>query len=207
MYTTGAVAQTCTSGNYSYTQSLIDDSIRTFPNFGGVSLDKTLTLLNEVNDVKGAAYDPVKGEVVFIGEGQVPIAERIDLDDLVVAVRSIYGKKQDPGITFYTADKVKALTSGKWDVNYFGATKDTQFGQILFEADYVLKQLSLGVTPTGQRVIDVPAIATALPAGYASFSEHYFAQNLSLNGCPQCSTLSHSPMVFSPAPRHPDCRA
>lgn len=31
-----------------------------YPNFGGVSLDKTLALLNDVGDTKAAAYDPVK---------------------------------------------------------------------------------------------------------------------------------------------------
>jgi hypothetical protein len=32
------------------------------PNLGGVTLNKTLTLLNDVDKIRGATYDPVRGE-------------------------------------------------------------------------------------------------------------------------------------------------
>jgi len=109
-------------------------------NVGGVSLNKTLTLLNELDDIRGAVYDPVKGEIVLIGQGLVGVNEQIDLDDLVVAVQSVYNN-QDPGITFYTPNQAEAFRTGQWDVNYFGAARGTQFGQILFDADLVLRNL------------------------------------------------------------------
>jgi hypothetical protein len=54
-------------------------------NFGGVTLNKTLTLLNDVDKIRGATYDPVRGEVVFVGEGTIPVNEQIDMDDIVVS--------------------------------------------------------------------------------------------------------------------------
>lgn len=64
-----------------------DDFLSTYAvkDLGGISLDPTLTLLNDVKTIRGAAYDVAKGKVVFVGEGTVPVAEKIDMDDLVVA--------------------------------------------------------------------------------------------------------------------------
>ena len=126
-------------------------------NYGGVTLNKTLSLLNDVDEIKGAAYDPKKGEIVFIGDGVIPLAERIDMDDLVTAIKSVYIVQGNPGVTFHTPDIAKAFQTGRWDVSYFGATQGTQFGKILFEADYVLKQLSLGIDASGARLKDTYA--------------------------------------------------
>jgi len=103
--------------------ALLTDASSTPDSWGGVTLNKTLTLLNGVDKVEGAAYDPNKGEIVFVGDGIIPLDEQIDMDDLVVALRTIYnvnaaGETEDPGITFRTA--ADWLTSGKDDVVYFG---------------------------------------------------------------------------------------
>lgn len=98
---------------------------------GGVTLNKTLTLLNDLEDLQAAVYDPFKGEMVFIGQGRVPVDERIDMDDLVAAVKSVYVSQQDPGVTFYTANEQEAYRTGYWDVSYLGSTRNTQFGQIM----------------------------------------------------------------------------
>ncbi len=37
--------------------------------------------------------------MVFIGDGVIPINEQIDLDDLVVAIKSVYVKNDNPGLT------------------------------------------------------------------------------------------------------------
>lgn len=48
-----------------------DDFLSTYAvkDLGGVSLDRTLTRLNDVKTIRGAAYDVAKGKVVFVGEG------------------------------------------------------------------------------------------------------------------------------------------
>jgi hypothetical protein len=153
-------------------------SYKKFPdNFSGVTLNKTLTLLNEVDTIRGAAFDPVKGEVVFIGDGVVPVNEQIDMDDLVVALYSVFVLNQDPGVTFYSADTAKAYATGLWDVTYVGAVRNRQFGQILFEADYLLKQMSLGIAPDGTLL---KTKYPALPSDYKGFAERMFKDNLTL---------------------------
>lgn len=146
------------------------------PHLAGVTLNKTLDILNGVDEIHGAAYDPRKGEIVFIGQGEIPLNERIDMDDLVVAVRSVFGMNQDPGITFYS--KPQVMQQGRLDVHYFGATKNTEFGQILFEADYLLKQLTLGITPTGQQLTAARPGMAAL--GYESFADRMIDEEMSL---------------------------
>lgn len=135
--------------------------------FAGVTLNKTLDILNSVDEIRGAAYDPEKGEIVFIGQGEIPLNERIDIDDLVVAVRSVFGMNQDPGITFHSTPQT--MQHGFLDVTYFGATKGTEFGQILFDADYLLKQLTLGITPSGQQLTSVHPSLVSM--GYESFAD------------------------------------
>ena len=146
-----------------------------YQRLGGVTLNKTLDILNGVDDIKGAAYDPRKGEIVFTGEGEIPLQEQIDMDDLVVAVRSIYGMREDPGLTFYTGLE---SSNGIMGVRYFGATRDTGFGQILFEADYLLKQLTLGIDPSGQPLTELHPEMVSL--GFESYADKLIDSQISL---------------------------
>ncbi|MBI3773084.1 MAG: hypothetical protein HY272_10350 [Gammaproteobacteria bacterium] len=164
-------AEMCSIGD----GGIVNSTSNTPSNFAGVTLNKTLTLLNQVNNIRGATYDPVKGEVVFVGEGAVQGV--IDMDDLVVAINSVFAMNQDPGITFYTADTARAYQTGLWDVTYFGATRNRNFGQILFEADYLLKQLSLGIAENGALL---QTAYPGLPSDYKGFAERMFKDNLTL---------------------------
>ncbi len=173
-----AAANMCSGGAGA---GLFDEAFSSYAgNYGGVTLNKTLSLLNDVNEIKGAAFDPKKGEIVFIGDGVIPLAERIDMDDLVTAIKSVYIVQGNPGVTFHTPDIAKAFQTGRWDVSYFGATQGTQFGKILFEADYVLKQLSLGIDASGARLVNTHAGLNAL--GYKSYAQRLFENNITLNG-------------------------
>jgi hypothetical protein len=81
------------AGSLSYTgssDSLLTGALHGYSDYGGVSLNKTLTLLNDVDNIVGAAYDPAKGEIVLVGEGEIPVNLQIDMDDLVVAARTVY---------------------------------------------------------------------------------------------------------------------
>lgn len=173
-----AAANMCVGGGNG---SLFDQTFSPYyGNYGGVTLNKILTLLNDVDEIKGAAFDPQKGEIVFVGDGVIPVEEQIDMDDLVAAIKSIYVKQQNPGITFHTPDIAKAYQTGRWDVTYFGAIQGTPFGKILFEADYVLKQLTLGIDRNGAKLSDTHAELAGL--GYESYAERLFKNNLTLNG-------------------------
>lgn len=155
-----------------------------YKNLGGVLLDQTLTLLNGIDDIKGAVYDPLKGELVFVGQGVVPINEQIDLDDLVVALRSIYINHSSPGVTFDNLHPDIPLPQNQWAVRYFGNTEGTRFGQVLFDSDYLLKELTLGVTKDGVSLAKLNPIFDANSSqylGYKSYAELKFQNNIALN--------------------------
>ena len=124
---------------------------------GGVSLNKTAKLLGYIPSVQGATYDPATGQLIMIGKKKSISLPEMNFDDLAVAVRSIYGlggkNRQDPGISLdfdpkHPIDFQKIIRDGKKPppmlTRYEGQTKDTRFGQIMFEADRLLKNLSLG---------------------------------------------------------------
>jgi len=128
--------------------------------FGGVSLSKTAELQLNISDIAGAAFDPVTGQIILFGS-QDRYLPSIDLDDLAVAVKSVYGieiNPQDPGISIdHSPD-----TPGLMKVRYDGVTADTAFGQSMFEADYLLKGLVIGKNKaTGQPFnLDVPGYSS-----------------------------------------------
>lgn len=124
---------------------------------GGVSLNKTAELLGHISDVKSASYDPSSGQLIIVGKKKKIKLPEMDFDDLAVAVRSIYGlggkTPQDPGISFdmdplHPIKLEKIMKSKKkpapFIVRYDGETKNTRFGYIMYEADRLLKTLSLG---------------------------------------------------------------
>lgn len=107
---------------------------------GGVSLDRAAKVLVDVRDITGAAYDPRTGQVVLIGRKDASLPP-MNMDDLVVAIQSIY-TGENPGVTMVPVDpSMKDITQR---VEYFGKTQDTRFGWVLFEADRYLKSLAAG---------------------------------------------------------------
>ena len=124
---------------------------------GGVSLNKTAQLMLEIDDITGATYDPATGQIILFGQEDVALPE-MDLDDLAVAVYSVYGG-QDPGVSIDPP-----LVNGQFSVRYEGETRQTEFGWIMFESDRVMKTLALGRDNiTGQPVTsNVPGYKSML---------------------------------------------
>lgn len=173
---------------------------------GGIDLNKTLTFINDVNEISGAAYDSDRGEIILIGQGGGSVADPIDLHDLIVAVRTVYsvdavGNQVDPGISFdevfpvLPPSRPVSSIDGKMKVRYEGATQDTQFGQVLFDADYILKTLGQGVDSSGRRLAEYevpleiaaeacagvtsPTLDTCL--GYEGSAERFITNGVSLS--------------------------
>ncbi len=150
---------------------------------GGVSLNKTLALLGGTYNIQGAAVDEKTGEIIFVADGdELPVDLRINVDDLVVAARTVFnvdaaGFTDDPGITFTPGGDW--ITSGMHDVKFSGEVKDTGFGQIMFDADYVLKKLGQGVDENGS-LLSGNAALTSL--GYQSSAERILTKNLEQSG-------------------------
>jgi RHS repeat-associated protein len=128
--------------------------------FGGISLSKAAELKLNISDITGAAFDPATGQIVLFGPENHYLPS-FDVDDIAVAVRSIYGLgthiAADPGISID-----EYLTPGNFQVRFDGATANTSFGQVMFEADYLLKSLTVGKDyRTGQLfMINVPGYAS-----------------------------------------------
>lgn len=102
--------------------------------------------LGGITAVKGLVYDQKTGDIILVGERDTDRAI-LTLDDFVVALRArfIHGKwplvSIDP-----TPDTEK---TNMQTVRFEGGIEDTQFGEDLFDADYRLKQLGMGLLPSG----------------------------------------------------------
>ena len=168
---TNALANSCPAPSFSPIP-MSNSTSNSF--FQGVTLNKTMQLLNGIDEIKGATYDPVRGEIVFLGQGELALNEQIDLDDLVVAIRSVY-EGNAPGVTFDQGQtslrEQLNYARGYWDVQFYGATENTKFGQVLYEADYLLKLLTLGIDPNGAPLTNRPEIANL---GFESYAEKLF---------------------------------
>ncbi len=117
--------------------------------FGGVSLDQAAKVMADLNDISGATYDPKTGQIILIGRKDISLPP-MNMDDLAVAIRSVYGG-ENPGVTMVPIDpSMKNITQ---KVEYFGAVENTHFGMVMFEADRYLKSMAAGKdTLTGEAV-------------------------------------------------------
>lgn len=113
--------------------------------YGGVSLSKKAEMQLNILDIKGAIFDKITGQIILFGEEQ-HFLPKVNIDDLAVAVKSIYGigldSCKDPGVSIGTEVSDKP---GQMKVRYDGATENTSFGNVMFEADRLLKSLTLGI--------------------------------------------------------------
>ena len=131
---------------------------------GGVSLDRSAEVLVYLNNITGAAFDPTTGQLILIGQQDLSLPP-MNMDDLVVAIRSVYSG-EDPGVTMVPLDPSGGDITQR--VEYFGQTENTHFGWIMFEADRYLKSLAAGQdTLTGQPVTpDVPGFKSELQLSF-----------------------------------------
>ena len=69
-------------------------------NVGGVLLDKAATLVGtNLSDLRGAVYDPVTGQFVFLGTDGGAAVKDINLDYLYTALQAVYGSAVPPFVT------------------------------------------------------------------------------------------------------------
>lgn len=97
----------------------------------------TLTNLDAIAYPQGAFLDPQSGQLVVFGPSVGPNSHPAS-DDFFVALRAIYSQ-EDPGVSIDPTDSVTVQ-----DVRYIGQTESTHFGWVMFEADRVMKTLSMG---------------------------------------------------------------
>jgi len=119
---------------------------------GGVLFDRAAEVLTELEEITGAYWDDNLGQLVLVGKKNGKIEQqylpRMDKDHLAVAMRAIFSG-DNLGVSIDPPHS--CLESGEFPpdgtnmlVRYLGNTKDTLFGAIMFEADRLLKNLSMG---------------------------------------------------------------
>ncbi|MFA7060099.1 MAG: hypothetical protein WC156_04700, partial [Pedobacter sp.] len=144
--------------------------------FGGVSLSKTADLMLNITDVSGATFDEATGQIILYGKNPVSLPA-MKLDDLSVAVRSVYGyggiAPQDPGVSIGTET---STIPGQMKVRYDGQTFNTGFGYTMFESDRLLKGYTLG-----KDNISGATVTSTVP-GYVNLLDRY--RNAGWNSIP-----------------------
>ena len=131
---------------------------------GGICLSQLANVAIHINDITGAFYDTSLGQLILCGKKNYAVPT-MNFDDFAVAVQAIYGlktKKEDPGVSIDT------VNANCHKVTYFGNTQNTNFGEVLFQADLLLKRLAIGMDP-----IDVVNIQ-----GYKSIPERAHSYHL-----------------------------
>lgn len=119
---------------------------------GGVLLDEAAQVNTGLSRITGAYYDPDLGQLILTGIANNEKAKRslpkMDMDHLAVAMRAVFSG-QAPGVSI---DRPSARSTGgalpasgtQMPTRYLGGTENTLFGAIMFQADKLLKNLSLG---------------------------------------------------------------
>ena len=68
-------------------------------NVGGVLIDKAAQLVgSNLSDIRGAVYDPITGQFVFLGTEGAAGVKDIDLDYLYSALQAVYGSAVPPSV-------------------------------------------------------------------------------------------------------------
>ena len=99
-----------------------------------------------INKVEGFVYDSNMGDLILVGEheqGRVALT----LDDLVVALRARFRYDEWPLVSIDPTPDTEKTHMQR--VRFEGGIQDTPFGQAMFEADYRLKELGMGLVEPG----------------------------------------------------------
>ncbi|MCX6031850.1 MAG: hypothetical protein NT169_21430 [Chloroflexi bacterium] len=103
----------------------------------GVSLADAAQALAGLSVLEGAIYDPARRQLALIG---APGAAAFEPDDLRVALADVFaGNDAGPAVSIDPGPTVGTMT-----VRFTGPVTNTHFGQVLFEADRLMKTLGLG---------------------------------------------------------------
>jgi YD repeat-containing protein len=141
---------------------------------GGIKLAAAGKMVGNVGAIKGAVFDPDKQCLVLLGDQEIA-APQLKPEDLAIALLCVYGPNpQDP--TFSLDPDDPKNPDGPWlkaVYRPYDLTAGTEFGNALFEADWLLKQYSFGikVDQDGKQTPRKPAIPGFKNSGELSLEE------------------------------------
>jgi RHS repeat-associated protein len=119
------------------------------PQIGGQDLDVAAQSLANMTDITGAYYDSATNRIVFVGKtgGTSP---QFNKDDMAVAIKAIFFSNTMPNLNI--GDDPSNPSGPNALVTYTGGIQNTSLGNVLFNADYKLKQYVIGYTPTSTQI-------------------------------------------------------
>lgn len=122
--------------------------------------DPQLLLLGGVTKPWAIVVTPKQEDWVLLGERDVQ-SSVLTLDDFVVALRArLLHPEEDPGVSIDPRPCETCRARGNreqcahWDdqkdqyVRFFGGVDNTHFGQVCFEADWMMKRVNFGLDPS-----------------------------------------------------------
>ncbi|MFH1924556.1 MAG: tetratricopeptide repeat protein [Planctomycetota bacterium] len=109
--------------------------------------------LGGMTSVRGLVVDPDTGDAIVVGQHR-PGRQRLTLDDLVVALRARFVHAEWPVVSIDPPAWLRDESSRRGStvhhqVRFEGGVGGSGFGYTLFDADYLLKKISLGFEPAG----------------------------------------------------------
>ncbi|KFD40899.1 hypothetical protein HY02_08545 [Peptococcaceae bacterium SCADC1_2_3] len=112
---------------------------------GGISLEAPARLTGDFNlgNIKGVVWDEDKQCLVLLGEENTALPS-LNAADLAVALKCVFDSGQDPLFSLDPADPQNPRGPDLKPV-YYGPIENTSFGQVMFEADWKLKEYSFGI--------------------------------------------------------------
>lgn len=103
-----------TSGSGNFQFDLNGNARGTSIRPGGVILDKAASLIGaNLSDIAGASFDPVTGQLVFLGAQNPGTVSNIDLDLFATAIQSVFGSAVPP---YVTLDPPANLVQNSFDI-------------------------------------------------------------------------------------------
>ena len=102
--------------------------------------------LGGINKVEGFVYDTATMDLILVGDHESDRAT-LTLDDLVVALRARFRYNEWPLVSIDPTPETK--TTQMQHVRFEGGIENTAFGQAMYDADYRLKQMGMGLVETG----------------------------------------------------------
>lgn len=141
---------------------------------GGSDLDIAAQTLANMNDIVGAYYDSSLKRIVFIGknEGTNP---QLNKDDMAVAIKSIFFNNTMPSIDIENDPNDPSGPTAI--VTYTGGINDTSLGDLMLDADYMLKQYAIGYDSNQTEITSTVQSYKSVVDRYVDLSENAIAGN------------------------------
>lgn len=99
-----------------------------------------------INKVEGFVFDIATGDLILVGQKDQGRAV-LTLDDVVVALRARFRYKEWPLVSIDPSPETEKTEVQH--IRFEGGIDETSFGQTMYEADYRLKEIGMGLQAAG----------------------------------------------------------